>query len=84
MVDINKRKATKLKLAKNAKTKKHDSSSLLKVFKAPGVALGGYVGSSWRYVGLCWAILEQLGDKMRPESAKMSQDSAQERQDETR
>ena len=39
-----------------------------------------YVGASWRYVGLCWgilgrlgAILPHLGDKMRPKSAKRSQ-----------
>jgi len=35
-------------------------------------------------LGHLGTILEQLGDKMRPESAKMSQDSDQERQDETR
>ena len=33
-------------------------------------------------LGHLGAILKQLGDKMGPESAKMSQDSAQERQDE--
>ena len=33
-------------------------------------------------LGQLGAILEQLGDKMRPKSAKMSQDGAQERQDE--
>ena len=33
-------------------------------------------------LGHLGTILEQLGDKMRPESAKMIQDSAQERQDE--
>ena len=45
----------------------------------------------WLILALCWAmlghhhaILEQLGDKMPPESAKMIQDSAQERQDEAR
>ena len=58
-------------LAKNGENQKNDeSTALLKVFWGPGAALGGYVGSSWRYVGLC--------------CAKMSQDSAQERQDETR
>ena len=44
-------------LAKNCETHKNDdSTALLKVFWGPGAALGGYVGSSWRYVGLCWAI----------------------------
>mgnify|MGYP003324146190 CR=1 FL=1 len=44
-------------LTKNGENQKNDdSSSLLKVFWGPGAALGGYVGSSWRYVGLCWAI----------------------------
>ena len=44
-------------LAKNSENQKNDDSlSLLKVFWGPGAALGGYVGSSWRYVGLCWAI----------------------------
>ena len=35
-------------------------------------------------LGQLGAILEQLGDKMKPKSAKMSQDGAQERQDEAR
>ena len=35
-------------------------------------------------LGHLGTILEQLGDKMWPESAKMSQDSAQDRQDEAR
>ena len=35
-------------------------------------------------LGQLGAILEQLGDKMRPKSAKMSQDGAHERQDEAR
>ena len=35
-------------------------------------------------LGQLGAILEQLGDKMRPKTAKMSQDDAQERQDEAR
>ena len=35
-------------------------------------------------LGQLGAILEQLGDKMRPKSAKMSQDGVQERQDEAR
>jgi hypothetical protein len=35
-------------------------------------------------VGHLGTVLEQLGDKMWPKSAKMSQDSDQERQDETR
>ena len=44
-------------LAKNGENQKNDdSSSLWEVFWGPGAALGGYVGSSWRYVGLCWAI----------------------------
>ena len=44
-------------LAKNCENHKNDdSTALLKVFWGPGAALGGYVGSSWRYVGLCWAI----------------------------
>ena len=38
------------------KPKNDDRRALLKVFWGPGAALGGYVGSSWRYVGLCWAI----------------------------
>ena len=43
-------------LAKNGENKQNDgSSALLKVFWGPGAALGGYVGSSWRDVGLCWA-----------------------------
>ena len=79
-------------LAKNGENQKNnESTALLKVFWGPGAAPGGYVGSSWLILALCWAmlghlgaILEQLGDKMRPESAKMIQDSAQERQDETR
>ena len=44
-------------LAKKCENRKNDDSrALLKVFWGPGAALGGYVGSSWRYVGLCWAI----------------------------
>ena len=44
-------------LAKNGENQKNDeSTALLKVFWCPGATLGGYVGSSWRYVGLCWAI----------------------------
>ena len=44
-------------LAKNCENHKNDdSTALFKVFWDPGAALGGYVGSSWRYVGLCWAI----------------------------
>ena len=44
-------------LAKNDENqKKEDGKARLKVFWDPGAALGGYVGSSWRYVGLCWAI----------------------------
>ena len=44
-------------LAKNGENQKNDDSrTLLKVFWGLGAALGGYVGSSWRYVGLCWAI----------------------------
>ena len=40
--------------AKNCENQKNDdSTSLLKVFGGPGAALGGYVGLSWRYVGLC-------------------------------
>ena len=43
---------------KNCENQKNDdSASLLKVFWCPGAALGGYLGSSWRYVGLCCAIL---------------------------
>ncbi len=39
-------------LAKNGENQKNDDSrTLLKVFWDPGAALGGYVGSSWRYVG---------------------------------
>ena len=39
-------------LAKNCENHKNDdSTALLKVFWGPGAALGGYVGSSWRYVG---------------------------------
>ena len=39
-------------LAKNLRKPKNDeSTSLLKVFWGPGAALGGYVGSLWRYVG---------------------------------
>ena len=61
-------------LAKNGENQKNDdSSSLWEVFWGPGAALGGYVGSSWRYVGLCWAILApssailaDLGLKLRP------------------
>ena len=45
-------------LVKNCENQKNDdSTSLLKVFCGSGDALGGYVGSSWRHVGLCWAIL---------------------------
>ena len=41
-------------LAKTSENQKNDdSSSLFKVFGDLGEALGGYVGSSWRYVGLC-------------------------------
>ena len=44
-------------LAKNCENhKNYDSTALLKVFWGPGTAPGGYVDSSWRYVGLCWAI----------------------------
>ena len=44
-------------LAKNGENQKNDDSrAFLKVFWGLGAALGGYVGSSWRYVGLCWAI----------------------------
>ena len=44
-------------LAKNGENQKNDdSSSLWEVFWGPGAALGGYVGSSWRYVGRFWAI----------------------------
>ena len=44
-------------LAKNGENQKNDDSrALLKVFLRLGAALGGYVGSSWRYVGLCWTI----------------------------
>ena len=61
-------------LAKNCENQKNDdTTSLLKVFWGPGAALGGYVGSSWRYVGLCWAILApslailaDLALKLRP------------------
>ena len=35
-------------------------------------------------LGQLGAILEQLGDKMRPKSAKISQDGAQEHEDEAR
>ena len=28
----------------------------MQVFWGPGAALGSYFRSSWRYVGLCWAI----------------------------
>ena len=76
-------------LAKNCESQENDeSSSLWKFFF-------GSWGCSWRLcwliLALCWpmlghlgAIFEQLGDKMAPKSAKMSQDSAQERQEETR
>ena len=41
-------------LAKNGENQKNDDSrAFLKVFRRPGAALGGYVGSSWRYVRLC-------------------------------
>ena len=41
-------------LVKNCENQKNDdSTSLLEVFWGPGAALGGYLGSSWRYVGLC-------------------------------
>ena len=61
-------------LAKTSENPKSDeSSSLLLGFGGLGKALGGYVGSSWRYVGLCWAILApssailaDLGLKLRP------------------
>ena len=43
-------------LAKNGENQKNDDPrTLLKVFWGLGAALGGYVGSSWRYVGLYWA-----------------------------
>ena len=62
-------------LAKNGENQKNDDSrALLKVFWGPGAALGGYVGSSWRYVG---PYGRQLG-------ATWCQDVAQERQDEPR
>ena len=39
-------------LAKNGENQKNDDSrAFLKVFWGLGAALGGYVGSSWRYVG---------------------------------
>ena len=44
-------------------------------------AMLAHLGAMFGYVGPSGC---QLGDKMRPESAKMIQDSAQERQDETR
>ena len=41
-------------LVKNCENQKNDdSTSLWKVFWGPGAALGGYLGSSWRYVALC-------------------------------
>ena len=61
-------------LSQTGENQKNDeSSSLLLGFESLGRALGGYVGSSWRYVGLCWAILApssailaDLGLKLRP------------------
>ena len=47
-------------------------------------AMLAHLGAMLGYVGPSDPILEQLGDKMRPQSAKMIQDSAQERQDEAR
>ena len=39
-------------LAKNGENQKNDdSTALLMGFWGPGAAPGGYVGSSWRYVG---------------------------------
>ena len=61
-------------LPKLAKTRKTTTvHHFCKVFGDLGGALGGYVGSSWRYVGLCWAILApslailaDLALKLRP------------------
>ena len=51
-------------LAKNCENHKNDDSrALLKVFWAPGAALGGYVGSSWRYVGPCWPCWSNLATR---------------------
>ena len=45
-------------LPKPAKTKKMTTvQHFWRVYGGPGAALGGYLGPSWRYVGLCWAIL---------------------------
>ena len=61
-------------LAKTSENPKNDeSSSLLQGFGGSWGALGGYVGSSCRSVGLCWAIfapslaiLADLALKLRP------------------
>ena len=60
---------------KKAKTKKNDDSrALFKVFWGPGVVLGGYVGSSWRYVGLrcaIWALSwSNLATRWRPRAPR--------------
>ena len=60
-------------LVKNCEHQKNDdSTSLLKVFRGPGAALGGYLGSSWRYV-------ESSCRQLR---ATWRQDGTQTRQDE--
>ena len=68
-------------LAKTRENQKNDDgSSLLRGFWGSwGVlleAMLAHLGAMLGYVG--------LGDKMRPKSAKISQDGAQERQDEAR
>ena len=61
-------------MPKLAKTRKTTTvHHFWKVVQGLGDALGGYVGAMLGHVG---AILEQLGDKVGPESAKISQENA--------
>ena len=74
-----------LDLSKMGENQKNDdSSSLLKVFLDLGALSEAMLAHLGAMLGDLGAILEQLGDKMWTESAKVSQDSSQERQDEAR
>ena len=64
--------------------KNDESSSLLKVFFDLGALSEAMLAHLGAMLGDLGAILEQLGDKMWPESGKMSENIRQERQDEAR